>query len=92
MFETRGTLQAVPASELEADERFEVVSTENVRLPDGTAATLRYMQPVSETAMYGPRWVGTFDRGGYTYSLWILVSHKGYAVSKQALSSMVEVE
>ncbi len=90
-YKTIGSLQAVPASEYEPDQRFEVASTEDVELQDGTEATLRYMQPVLDTAMFGPRWEGKFDKGGYTYTLSVLVSRDGYVVSKQALSTMVEV-
>jgi len=92
MAETVGSLEAVPTTESESDKKFEVVSTEEVRLPDGTEAKLRYMQPVLDTAMFGPRWEGTFDKGRYTYTLWVSVSQVGYVVSKQALSTMVPVE
>ncbi len=92
MAKIRGSLEAVPASEYEPDQRFEATSTEDVELPDGTEAKLRHMQPVLRTAMYGSRWEGTFDKGGYTYTLSILVGQKGYVSTKQALSTMVEVE
>ncbi len=88
----RGSLEAVPASESESDQRFEATSTEDVRLSDGTEAKLRYMEPVSRTVMYGSRWEGTFDKGGYTYTLSILVGQNGYVVTKPTFSSMVLVD
>lgn len=88
-YETIGSLQAVPTSEVEPDQRFEATSTEYVELPDGTEATLSYMEPVAEVAMYDPQWEGTFDKNGYTYSL--EMADYGKENVKQALSTVVEV-
>ena len=89
-FEIIGSLRAVPASESEPDQRFEATSTGDVELPDGTEAELRYMEPVGEVVNYGPRWEGTFDKDGYSYTL--EMSGYGKEVVEQALSTMVLVE
>mgnify|MGYP002336018384 CR=1 FL=1 len=91
-FETVGSLEVVPESEYQSNQQFDVVSTEDVDLPDGTESKLRYMQPASDTAMYGSRWEGTFDKNGHTYTLWVSLGQNGEEITRQALSSMVEVE
>ena len=88
-YETIGSLEAIPASEFEPDQRFEATSTEDVKLPDGTEAKLRYMEPVQEEVMFGPHWEGTFDKNGYTYSLEF--DDYGKEIVEQALSTMVLV-
>lgn len=88
-YEIIGRLRAVPTSEYEINQGFEATSTEDVELPDGTEAELSYMEPV-EGAMYGPRWEGTFDRDGYTYTL--EMDDYDREEIKQALSTMVEIQ
>ncbi len=92
MAETVGTLQAVPESEHEPSQGFRATSTEDVTLPDGTVAKLRYMEPASDVAMYSPRWEGTFEREGYIYTLSTSIGQNGKDISRQAISTMVEVE
>ena len=92
MFETVGTLQAVPESEHEPTPGFRTTSTEYVTLPDGTEAQLRRMEPASDTANYGPRWQGTFEREGYVYTFWTSIGQNGEDIATQALSTMVLVE
>ncbi len=60
-----------------------------MKLPDGTEGKLRYMEPVREGVNYGPRWQGTFDKDGYTYSLEF--ADYGKEIVEQALSTMVLV-
>ena len=74
---TVATLTAVPQSESEPNDLFKVTSTESVQLPDGTEAQLRHMEPVGEVVNYGPYWEGTFDKGGYTYTLSDFLGHDG---------------
>lgn len=92
MFETVGTFQAVPESEHQPIQGFRAMSTEYVTLPDGTEAELRHLEPASDTANYGARWEGTFEREGYVYVFWTSIGQNGEDISTQALSSMVEVE
>ena len=80
-------------SEFEPNQSFRATSTEDVELPDGTEATLRHMVPATELTNFGPQWEGTFDKGGYTYTLsTLLQGQNGKEVTEQALSTMVEVE
>jgi hypothetical protein len=90
--EVVGYLRAVPESKDEPDRLRKATSTENVRLPDGTEAQLRYMEPVGEVANYGPQWEGTFNKDGYTYTLSTSLEPDGEAILAEALSSMVAVE
>lgn len=92
MFETVGTLQAVPESEHEPDPRFKATSTEEVTLPEGTEAQIRRMEPASDAAMYGPRWEGTFEREGHVYTFSTSIGQNGEDIATQAISTMVEVE
>ncbi len=91
--ETLGTLTAYPEGEDRANEFFDAEKIEEVVLPDGTEATLRYMVPAGRAGSQGPFWEGKFDKDGYTYDLMVV---KPYEISedevKQALSSMVPVE
>lgn len=41
---------------------------------------------------YGPYWEGTFDEGGYIFSLSVYLGRDGKEIAKQALSTMVPVE
>ncbi len=91
-YNTVATLTTVPESESEPNRLFEPTSTESVRLPDGTEARLRHMVPVGEVVNYGPYWEGTFDKGGYTYTLSIFLGQHGKDISEQTLSTMVVVE
>ena len=90
-FKTIGSLEAIPASEFEPSQHLKATSTEDVELPDGTEAKLRYMEPVREEVMFGPRWEGTFDKDGYTYSLSTNGDAFGKEIVEQALSTMVLV-
>jgi len=65
-----GTLTASPEAESRSNEYFEAARVEEVELPDGTGATLRYLEPVGEKGgTQGPYWEGKFDKGGATYTL-----------------------
>lgn len=87
-----GTLVAAPEPPYEASEFFEATSEEAVELPDGTEATLSYMEP-KEGAMVnqGPFWEGSFEREGYTYVLRAPLDDPSGEIARRALSSMVEV-
>ena len=89
--ETVADLRAVPESEYEPSRFVEATSTQSIRLPDGTEAELRRMEPVSESANYGPYWEGTFDKDGYAYSLSTNGDAFGKGTVEQALSTMVLV-
>jgi hypothetical protein len=43
-----GTLQVLPEDQSKSSEYFEATKVDTVKLPDGTEATLRYMEPVWE--------------------------------------------
>jgi len=90
--ETLGTLTAYPEDEDVANEFFDAEEIEEVTLPDGTEATLRYMVPSGRSGSQGPFWEGKFDKDGYTYRF---VMGKPQQVSeeevRQVLSSMVSV-
>ena len=42
---------------------------EAVGLPDGSEATLRYMEPADKVGAYGPYWEGEFDKRRLTYTV-----------------------
>lgn len=91
--ETLGTLRAYPKEEDVANEYFDAESIEQVGLPDGTEATLRYMVPAGETGSQGPFWEGKFDRGGHTYVLTVVKPGEiAEGDVEQTLATMVEVE
>ena len=70
--ETLGTLRAYPEDEDVANEFFDAERIEEVVLPDGTEATLRYMVPAGRSGSQGPFWEGKFDKDGYTYNLTVI--------------------
>lgn len=91
-YNTVATLVAVPESGYEPSDFFEATSTESVRLPDGTEAELRRMEPVEDGGNYGPYWEGAFDRDGYTYILSVFLGQNAEDIAEQTLSTMIEVE
>lgn len=84
-----GTIRVPPDTNDLASEFFEATSVEDMSLSDGTAATLRYMEPTMEGGNYGPYWEGKFERDGYTYTLNSPLPSED--VARRTLSSMVEV-
>jgi hypothetical protein len=60
--ETLGTLRAYPEDEDVANEFFDAERIEEVVLPDGTEATLRYMVPAGRSGSQGPFWEGSSTR------------------------------
>ncbi len=87
-----GTLTAAPEPPDSASEYFEATSEETVELPDGTEATLRHMEPKEgEMVNQGPFWEGSFERGGYAYTLRVPLDDPSGDIARQALSTMVEV-
>ena len=87
-----GTLSVSPEWEVkDSGVNFEATSVEKVDLPDGTRATLRYMEPVEEMVNYGPQWEGEFERYGNTYTLTVPSSDPSGKDARQALSTMVLV-
>ena len=81
----------MPEYHTEPNKRFQVASTEDVRLLDGTQAQLRYVIPVGEVVNYGPYWEGTFHKGEYIYTLSVFLGQNGKKITKQTLSTMVPV-
>ena len=87
-----GTLTAAPEPPDTASEYFEATSEETVALPDGTEATLRYMEPKEGVIVnQGPFWEGSFEKDGYTYTLRVPLEDPSGDIARRALSSMVEV-
>lgn len=87
-----GTLRVLPEDESRSSEYFEAAEVETVVLPDGTEATLRYMEPVREKGgNSSPYREGRFDKGGVTYALTITSDDVPKRAVKRALSSMVYV-
>lgn len=86
-----GTLM-VSTEPTDRTEFFEATSTEAVELPDGTEATLRYMEPIGDGGNQGPFWEGQFERDGYFYDLTILLPDPTEEIAGSVLSSMVEVD
>jgi hypothetical protein len=90
--ETLGTLRAYPEEEDVTNEFFDAERIEEVALPDGTEATLRYMVPAGRSGSQGPFWEGKFDKDGYTYNLTVIKPKEITEDQvRQALSSMVSV-
>ena len=87
-----GTFTASPQPNNANSEFFEATSTRTVELPDGTEATLRYMEPTMEGGNQGPFWEGRFERDGYHYNLMVPINDPSGEVAERVLSSMVEVE
>ncbi len=73
-------------------EFFEATKTRTVELPDGTQATLRYMEPTMEGGNQGPFWEGRFERDGYHYNPMVPLNGPSGEMAERVLSSMVEVE
>jgi hypothetical protein len=63
-----------------------------VELPDGTEATLRYMEPKAGAIVnQGPFWEGSYEKVGYTYTLRVPLDDPSGNVARRTLASMVEV-
>lgn len=90
-YRTVATLRVIPEAALEPNEQFKTVSTEAIELPDGTEAILSRMEPVGERPTQGPYWEGTFERGGFAYTLTVTSEALAKANVEQALSTMVQV-
>ncbi|MDQ3508753.1 MAG: zinc ribbon domain-containing protein [Actinomycetota bacterium] len=86
---TVGTLTASP-NDPEPNEYFAEASSEAVALPDGTEATLRYMEPTMGGGNAGPYWEGEFERDGYIYTLTTPLADPSGDIARQTLSTMVE--
>jgi hypothetical protein len=87
-----GTFTAAPEPNNANSEFFEATDTRTVELPDGTEATLSYMEPTVEGGNQGPFWEGRFERDGYHYNLMVPLSDPSGEIAESLLSSMVEVE
>ncbi|MDP9479664.1 MAG: hypothetical protein M3R38_29040, partial [Actinomycetota bacterium] len=88
---TVGTLTASPEPRDPAFGYVGVTSTETVELPDGTEATLRYMDPSSEGYNQGPFWEGEFENRGHYYTLSVFLPDPSGGIARRALSSVVAV-
>ncbi|QIN82782.1 hypothetical protein GBA63_09065 [Rubrobacter tropicus] len=90
--DTLGTLTVYPEDEDVANEYFDAERIDEVALPDGTKATLRYMVPAGRAGSQGPFWEGKFDKAGFTYNLKVVKPNEvGEEEVRQALSTMVLV-
>jgi hypothetical protein len=89
---THATLSAEPEYDPERNSQFQVKTSEDVPLPDGTEAQLRYMVPMAEMTNYGPYWEGTFEKDGYIYTISVYLAKDGKEITRQALSTMVPAE
>jgi hypothetical protein len=90
--ETLGTLSVYPEDEDVANEFFGAERIEEVVLPDGTEATLRYLVPAGRSGSQGPFWEGKFDRDGFTYNLKVIKPGEiTRGQVRQVLSTMVLV-
>ena len=61
------------------------------KLPNGTAAELRYMEPTMDGGSYGPFWEGSFEKQEYVYTLTLSLSDSAGDVATRALSTMVKL-
>lgn len=84
-----GTLTASSNPQRSGSEFYDIVSVEELELPDGTDATLRYMEP--DGGNYGPFWEGEFEKYGVVYTLTVPSQDPSGDAARQALSTMVEV-
>ncbi|CAN5468675.1 hypothetical protein BH20ACT10_BH20ACT10_25230 [soil metagenome] len=87
---TVGTLTASPNA-TEPNKYFEGTSSEAVALPDGTEATLRYMEPTMDGGNAAAFWEGEFERGGHVYTFTLPLADPSSDIARQTLASMVEV-
>ncbi len=89
----RGTLASapVPAGMPEnVPKGFEESNVEEVELPDGTVATLRYLTPIGTTNTPS-QWEGRFEKDGSGYFLEIYGDESDSDNARQILMSMVKV-
>lgn len=87
-----GTIVAAPEPPYEPSGVFEATKEEQVELPDGTEATLEYMEPKEgELVNQGPYWEGSFEREGHHYVLRVPLQDPSGDMARQVLTSMVEV-
>ena len=89
--ETLGDLRAYPEVEDESNQYFEAKDVQEIEIPDGTDAIVRYMVPAAgEGVSQGPFWEGKFDAQGYTYVITIVKPNENSEDQiKQAISTMV---
>jgi hypothetical protein len=86
-----GTIRSTPDPQEVSPEFFDASREETVELPDGTEATLRYLEPTVEGSNAAPFWEGRFEKEGQTYIVSIpLVDPEG-DIARGILASMVEV-
>ncbi len=90
--EIYGTLRATPESKSRSNENFEATRVEEIELPDGTEARLRYLEPITRGGTQGGYWEGKFDKRGTTYTLTITSEEVTENAVKQALSTIVSVQ
>ena len=86
-----GTIRSTPDPQEVSEEFFDASREETVELPDGTEATLRYLEPSAEGGNAGPFWEGRFEKDGQTYILSIPLADPDGEIARGLLTSMVEV-
>lgn len=88
-----GTIVAAPEPPYESSGVFEATKEEQVELPDGTKATLEFMEPKEgELVNQGPYWEGSFERDDHNYVMRVPLQDPSGDMARQVLSSMVEVQ
>lgn len=86
-----GTIRSTPDPEEVSPEFFDASREETVELPDGTAATLRYLEPSMEGGNAAPFWEGRFEKEGQTYIVNVPLVDPNGDMARGLLTSMVEV-
>lgn len=86
------TLAVVPNSEAEANQYNQATSVETVKLPDGTEAKLRRMEPVRQVRSKAPYWEGGYVKNGQSFTLTTTNGMVTKEDVEQALSTMVQVK
>lgn len=86
-----GTIRSTPNPEEVFQEFFDASRGETVELPDGTEATLRYLEPSMEGGNAAPFWEGRFEKEGQTYIVNVPLVDPNGEITRGLLTSMVEV-
>lgn len=86
-----GTIRSTPDPEEVSVEFFDASREETVELPDGTAATLRYLEPAMEGGNAAPFWEGRFEKEGQTYIVSVPLVDPNGDMARGLLTSMVEI-
>lgn len=86
-----GTIRSISNPQEVSPEFFDASHEETVELPDGTEATLRYLEPAVEGSNAAPFWEGRFEKEEQTYIVSVPLVDPEVDIARGILSSMVEV-